>query len=38
VGPFPTMAEADAWAVAHPRAGGYCLAQALSPPGSDEFD
>jgi hypothetical protein len=38
VGPFPTMSEAEAWAEAHPRAGGYCLAQALSSPEGDEFD
>jgi hypothetical protein len=38
VGPFSTMLEAQSWAEAHPRAGGYCVAQALSPPGCDEFD
>jgi hypothetical protein len=32
VGPFATLVEADEWAVAHPREGGYCVAQELTAP------
>jgi hypothetical protein len=38
VGPFQTMEEAEEWARAHPRQGGYCLAQALSAPDAGKFD
>jgi hypothetical protein len=38
VGPFQTMEEAEGWARAHPRQGGYCLAQALSAPNVVELD
>ncbi len=33
VGPFESMATARAWAEAHPRPGGYSVAQALTAPG-----
>jgi hypothetical protein len=32
VGPFPSMTEAEDWARAHPREGGYRVAQALTDP------
>ena len=38
IGPFPTMEEADGWARAHPRQGGYCVAQALSAPDAVELN
>jgi hypothetical protein len=38
VGPFATLLEAEAWAEAHLRPGGYCMAQELTPAGSGEFD
>jgi hypothetical protein len=38
VGPFPTMEEAEGWAQAHPRQGGYCVAQALSAPDAVELN
>ena len=38
VGPFQTMEEAEWWARAHPRPGGYCVAQALSSPDAVELN
>jgi hypothetical protein len=32
VGPFHTMPEAEAWAVANPRQGGYCVTERLTAP------
>jgi hypothetical protein len=32
VGPFASAAEAEGWAVAHPREGGYSVAQELTDP------
>ena len=32
VGPFESMATARAWAEAHPRDGGYSVAQELTAP------
>jgi hypothetical protein len=31
-GPFPSMNQAEEWALAHPRDGGYCIAEALMDP------
>jgi len=31
-GPFATMADAEEWATAHPRDGGYSVAQELTAP------
>jgi hypothetical protein len=31
-GPFATMADAEAWATAHPFDGGYSVAQELTAP------
>jgi len=33
VGPFPSMDVAAEWAEAHPRPGGYSVAQELTVPG-----
>jgi hypothetical protein len=35
IGPFPTLTAAEQWAAAHPRAGGYCVAQELDSPSGD---
>jgi hypothetical protein len=32
VGPFESMAAAEAWAASHPREGGYSVAQDLTVP------
>jgi hypothetical protein len=32
VGPFPSPSTAETWAEAHPREGGYSVAQELTPP------
>jgi hypothetical protein len=32
VGPFQTMQEAEDWATAHPRDGGYCVPEELTSP------
>ena len=32
VGPFPSMDQAEEWAQAHPRDGGYCVAETLTDP------
>jgi hypothetical protein len=32
VGPFATMADAEEWATAHPRDGGYSVAEELTAP------
>jgi hypothetical protein len=32
VGPFPSMKEAEQWALGHPRDDGYCVAQELTDP------
>ena len=32
VGPFASLAEAEGWALAHPREGGYCVAEELTDP------
>jgi hypothetical protein len=32
VGPFASLPEAEDWARAHPREGGYSVAQALTDP------
>ncbi len=32
IGPFDTLAAAEVWAEAHPRQGGYCVAQELTSP------
>jgi hypothetical protein len=32
VGPFSSLAKADEWARAHPREGGYCVAEELTEP------
>jgi hypothetical protein len=32
IGPFRSMNEAEGWAKAHPRDGGYCVAQELTDP------
>ncbi|MGP0031798.1 MAG: hypothetical protein ACLPVF_14980 [Acidimicrobiales bacterium] len=31
VGPFDSLAEAQEWALRHPRDGGYCVAEQLTP-------
>lgn len=35
VGPFPSLADAQAWASAHPRPGGYSVAEELTPPDAE---
>lgn len=35
IGPFPSVDEAAAWALAHPRPGGYSVAQDLTPPAGE---
>jgi hypothetical protein len=32
VGPFASMTEAEEWARAHPREGGYCIAEPVTDP------
>ena len=32
IGPFEAMEDAEAWAEAHPRDGGYCVAQEVTAP------
>jgi len=32
VGPFASITEAEAWATAHPRHGGYSVAKELTGP------
>jgi hypothetical protein len=36
IGPFATLQAAAEWATAHPREGGYCVAEELTSP--DAFD
>ncbi len=33
VGPFVSLAAAEEWALAHPREGGYCVAERVTDPG-----
>jgi hypothetical protein len=30
IGPFPSLRDAEQWALRHPRPGGYCVAQQLT--------
>ena len=38
IGPFGSADEATAWALQHPRPGGYSVAQELTPPDASGHD
>jgi hypothetical protein len=38
VGPFRSLQEAEEWSAAHPREGGYCIPEELTPPETADRD